>query len=177
MAPNRNLVVVGMFGFGFALVPIYSVFCKVTGFGGKTGGVYRYDGSEVKPDPNRLVEVTFITDDSAGMPWEFRPETTTVRVHPGVLTEVKFYARNPTDHVMVGQAIPSVVPLQAAAHFHKTECFCFSRQVLKPGQALEMPMRFFVAPELPRNVDSISLSYSMYDVTALAAAQSKGPGG
>jgi len=180
-APNRSLVaklsllVVGMFGFAFALVPIYSLFCKVTGLGGKTGGVYSYDASSAKVDPDRSVTVTFITDNSAGMPWDFRAETPMVRVHPGELTEVKFYARNPTDHVMVGQAIPSVVPLPAAAHFHKTECFCFSRQVLQPGQEIEMPMRFFLAPELPRNVDSVSLSYSMYDVTALAAADSKAP--
>jgi cytochrome c oxidase assembly protein subunit 11 len=175
LVPKLLVLVVGMFGFGFALVPIYSVFCKVTGLGGKTGGVYAYDASAVQPDPSRYVEVSFITDDSAGMPWEFRAETSLVRVHPGELTEVKFYARNPTDHVMVGQAIPSVVPLPAAAHFHKTECFCFSRQVLQPGQEIEMPMRFFLAPELPRSVDSISLSYSMYDVTALAAADVKRP--
>jgi len=170
------LLVVGMFGFGFALVPLYDLLCEVTGLGGRTGGAYTYDAAATRPDTSRLVKVSFVTNANEGMPWEFWTDTPVVRVHPGELTEVMFYARNPTDRVMVGQAIPSVVPLPAAEHFHKTQCFCFERQVLQPGEQVEMPMRFLLATELPRYLDSVSLSYAMFDVTELAAADGTAPG-
>jgi cytochrome c oxidase assembly protein subunit 11 len=169
-------LVVGMFGFGFALVPLYDLLCAVTGLGGRTGGAYAYDPATTPADTSRLVKVSFVTNANDGMPWQFWTETPVVRVHPGELTEVMFYARNPTNRVMVGQAIPSVVPLPAAEHFHKTECFCFERQVLAPGEQVEMPMRFLLAPELPRYLESVSLSYAMFDVTELAAARLEIPG-
>ncbi|TDJ21634.1 MAG: cytochrome c oxidase assembly protein [Gammaproteobacteria bacterium] len=162
-------MVVGMFGFGFALVPLYDVLCELTGLGGRTGGPYEYDAASAIPDRSRLVKVNFITNTNAGMTWEFRAETGGVTVHPGELTEVSFYVRNPTNRTIVGQAVPSLVPQSAAAHFHKTECFCFERQTLGPGESLKMPMRFIVGPELPANVQSISLSYALFDVTELAA--------
>ena len=163
------LLVAGMFGFGFALIPMYGLLCQVTGLGGRTGGVYAYDPALVKPDESRYVEVTFLTNTNDGMPWTFRAEVNALRVHPGELAEAKFYVRNPTDKTMVAQAVPSLAPGNAAEHFHKTECFCFARQVLAPGEELEMPMRFFVAPEVPRKVESVSLSYTLFDVTQLAA--------
>ena len=104
------------------------------------------------------------------MPWEFWSERGGVKVHPGELTEVNFYVKNTTDRVMVGQAVPSVVPYRASNHFHKTECFCFEQQVLQPGEEMAMPMRFLVGPELPANVASISLSYALFDVTDLASS-------
>ena len=162
-------LVVGMFGFGFALVPMYDVLCKVTGLGGRTGGLYVYDAAKVKVDDARVVKVTFLTNTNDGMPWAFWAESNAVRVHPGELNEAKFFVRNTTDHSMVAQAVPSLAPGNAAEFFHKTECFCFSRQVLAPGQQLEMPMRFFVSSDLPRGLDSISLSYTLFDVTQLAA--------
>jgi cytochrome c oxidase assembly protein subunit 11 len=163
------LLVAGMFGFGFALVPIYSLLCQVTGLGGRTGGMYAYDPAAVTPDESRYVDVTFLTNTNDGMPWTFRAEVNGLRVHPGELAETKFYVRNTTHKTMVAQAVPSLAPGSAAAYFHKTECFCFTRQVLAPGEELEMPMRFFVAPEIPRNVESVSLSYTLFDVTQLAA--------
>lgn len=163
-------IVVGMFGFGFALVPLYDVLCDVTGLGGRTGGQYSYDPASVTPDTSRLIKVNFITNTNAGMPWEFWSESGGVRVHPGDLKEVKFYVTNTTDKRMVGQAVPSVVPPAAAQYFHKTECFCFNSQVLEPGETMEMPMRFIVDRELPRNVPSISLSYALFDITDFAAA-------
>ena len=163
------LLVAGMFGFGFALVPVYSLLCEVTGLGGRTGGMYTYDPAAVTPDESRYVNVTFLTNTNDGMPWTFRPDVNGLRVHPGELAEAKFYVRNTTDKTMVAQAVPSLAPGSAAAYFHKTECFCFTRQVLAPGEELEMPMRFFVAPEIPRNVESVSLSYTLFDVTQLAA--------
>ncbi len=162
-------LVAGMFGFGFALVPLYGLLCDVTGLGGRTGGVYTYDPATVAIDDSRLVKVSFLTNTNDGMPWSFVAEVGALRVHPGELTQANFVVRNPTNKTMVAQAVPSLAPGTAAEYFHKTECFCFERQVLAPGEEMEMPMRFFVAPELPRSVESISLSYTLFDVTQLAA--------
>lgn len=166
-----SLIVVGMFGFGFALVPLYDILCEITGLGGRTGGEYTYDPATMQRDSSRLIRVNFITNTNAGMPWKFWSESGGVRVHPGELKEVNFYVTNTTNRRMVGQAIPSVVPFKAAAYFHKTECFCFNSQVLEPGETIAMPMRFIVGPELPRNVESISLSYALFDITDFASSQ------
>lgn len=163
------LIVVAMFGFGFALVPLYNVFCDLTGLGGRTGGQYTYDPAEIGADTSRLIKINFITNTNAGMPWKFWSESGGVHVHPGDLKAVKFFVTNTADRRMVGQAVPSVVPPQAAEYFHKTECFCFNSQVLEPGETMEMPMRFIVDTALPRNVQSISLSYALFDVTEFAA--------
>lgn len=163
------VLTVAMFGFAFALVPLYNLLCDITGLGGKTGGQYEYSPAMVQTDTSRLIKVNFITNTNGGMPWQFWSEQGGVRVHPGELTEVNFYVKNTTDRVMVGQAVPSVVPYRASDHFHKTECFCFEQQVLQPGEEMAMPMRFLVGPELPANVESISLSYALFDVTDLAS--------
>lgn len=163
-------LVVGMFGFGFALVPLYDVLCDITGLGGRTGGQYTYDPANMQRDSTRLVKVNFITNTNAGMPWKFWSESGGVRINPGEVKEVNFYVTNPTDRRMVGQAVPSVVPAKAAEFFHKTECFCFNSQVLEPGETMEMPMRFIVDPNLPDNVQSISLSYALFDISDFAAA-------
>lgn len=165
MALKLSLIVVGMFGFGFALVPLYGLVCDITGLGGRTGGEYEYDPASMQADTSRLVKVNFITNTNGGMTWDFWSEKGGVRVHPGEIQEVNFYVTNPTDRRMVGQAVPSVVPAEAAEFFHKTECFCFNSQTLEPGETMEMPMRFIVGPELPANVESISLSYSLFDIT------------
>jgi cytochrome c oxidase assembly protein subunit 11 len=164
-----SLIVVGMFAFGWALIPLYDLLCEITGLGGRTGDQYVYDPAVIEKDTSRLVQVNFITNTNGGMPWEFWAEKGGVRVHPGEVKEVKFYVRNNTDRRMIGQAIPSVVPIKATAYFHKTECFCFNHQVLEPGETMEMPMRFIVGPELPGNVPTISLSYALFDVTEFAA--------
>ena len=170
------LIVVGMFGFGFALVPLYDLLCEVTGLGGRTGGAYAYDSANIQPDKSRLIQVNFTTNTNAGMPWEFWAEKGGVRVHPGELKQMNFFVRNTTDRRMIGQAVPSMVPPSAAEYFHKTECFCFEQQVLEPGELLEMPMRFIVAKELPKNVQTLSLSYELFDVTNFAASVSEGHG-
>lgn len=169
-ATVRKLVflVVGMFGFGWALIPLYDLLCEITGLGGDTGGQYSYDPASERIDRSRLVKVNFVVNTNAGMPWQFWSEKNGMRVHPGELNEAKFYVKNTTDRAMVGQAVPSVVPLTATDYFHKTECFCFQSQVLKPGEEMEMPMRFFVDADLPANVQSISLSYALFDITELA---------
>jgi cytochrome c oxidase assembly protein subunit 11 len=160
------LILVGMCGFVVALVPLYDLLCEVTGLNGKTGAQYSYDPAVTTPDRSRLVKVNFITNTNAGMSWSFWSEKGGVRVHPGELKEVVFYVKNTTDKVMMGQAIPSLVPAAAAEFFHKTECFCFNQQILQPGQELAMPMRFIVGRELPKNVQSINLSYALFDVTS-----------
>jgi cytochrome c oxidase assembly protein subunit 11 len=164
-------LVIGMFGFGFALVPLYDVLCDITGLGGRTGDQYTYDPASMQRDSSRLVKVNFITNTNAGMVWDFWPESGGVRVNPGDVKVVNFYVTNPTDRRMVGQAVPSVVPMKAAQYFHKTECFCFESQVLEPGETMAMPMRFIVDPNLPRDVQSISLSYALFDISEFAAGR------
>jgi cytochrome c oxidase assembly protein subunit 11 len=163
------LIVVGMFGFGFALVPLYDLFCEVTGLGGRTGGPYTVDALSGGVDKTRLVRVNFVTNTNDGMPWAFWSENGGVRVHPGQAKLVKFFVRNPTERIMTGKAVPSVAPMRAAKFFHKTECFCFESQTLQPGETLEMPLRFIVDSELPNNIESINLSYAMFDVTVLVS--------
>ena len=163
-----GMLVVGMFAFGFALVPLYDLLCDITGLNGKTGDKYAYDAAAVVPDRTRLVKVNFITNTNEGMSWEFSSQKGGVKVHPGELKAVNFVVKNPTNRVMVGQAVPSLVPFSAAQYFHKTECFCFERQVLQPGEEMVMPMRFIVGRELPKNVESISLSYALFDITETA---------
>jgi cytochrome c oxidase assembly protein subunit 11 len=166
-------MVLGMFAFGWALIPLYDLLCEITGLGGDTGGQYTFDPAESRVDRNRLVKVNFITNTNQGMSWDFWSDKGGMRVHPGELNEALFYVKNTTDRRMVGQAVPSVVPLTATDYFHKTECFCFNSQVLEPGEEMEMPMRFIVDSDLPPNVQSISLSYALFDITELSGGQAQ----
>jgi len=159
---------VAMFFFAiFVLPPIYDVFCEVTGLGGKTGG--RYVATDAVIDESRTVRVQFVATNNGDMSWEFKPMTFEVEVHPGEPTPVKFWARNPTDKAMVGQAIPSVSPINAARYFNKTECFCFNQQPLAAGTDAELPLVFIVDPDLPSAVHTITLSYTLFDVTERSA--------
>ena len=162
---------VAMFGFAFALVPLYDVFCEITGLNGKTGDAYEYVEAELEADASRLVQIRFVTNANAGLPWEFGPDTTGMKVNPGGINDATFHATNTTNRIMVAQAIPSVAPGRAAAYFHKTQCFCFDQQVLEPGESIEMPVRFIVDRDLPRSVGTITLSYTMFDITDAAAGQ------
>jgi cytochrome c oxidase assembly protein subunit 11 len=154
--------VVGMFAFGFALVPLYDVFCEITGINGKTSGRYE-TGVSNQVDENRTVTVQFLASNGPGMSWEFRPVQRSVKVHPGEAVTVNFYAANPTDHAMVGQAVPSLSPSEGTLYFHKTECFCFNQQPLDAGESVEMPLVFIVDPELPEHITKLTLSYTLYD--------------
>lgn len=160
-----GLGIVGMFAFAFALVPIYEVICEVTGLNGKTAGQYEYLEGDLVADESREIHVRFVTNVNAGMPWEFGADIGGMRVTPGGMHEAVFHAHNPTDRVMVAQTIPSVAPGRAATFFHKTQCFCFEQQVLQPGESVEMPMRFIVDRDIPGSVTTISLSYTMFDIT------------
>ncbi len=156
---------VGMFIFAvFVLPPIYDVFCEITGLGGKTGG--RYEVVDAGVDNSRTVKVQFVTTNNGAMPWEFSPLVYQVEVHPGEATEAMFFAKNRTSKDMVAQAIPSITPLNAAAFFHKTECFCFNQQPLAAGAEAELPLVFIVDRDLPRAIKTITLSYTLFDITA-----------
>jgi cytochrome c oxidase assembly protein subunit 11 len=157
-------VVVGMFGFGFALVPMYDVFCEWTGLNGKTGGRVEYSATQ-EINEARVVTVQFTASNNATMNWTFEPMVHQVEVHPGELTEIRYLARNPSASRMVAQAVPSVSPLKAADYLRKTECFCFTQQVLEAGAAIEMPVLFYVDPALPADVSKLTLSYTLFDVT------------
>ena len=154
--------VVGMFAFGFALVPLYEVFCEITGINGKTGG--RYESTEVaEVDRNRTVTVQFVAQNGPDMPWVFHPETSGVKVHPGEPVTVHFRAENPTAQTMTGQAVPSLAPSEGTLYFHKTECFCFYQQELRAGEGIDMPLVFIVDADLPADIHKLTLSYTLYD--------------
>lgn len=159
------LATIAMFGFGFALVPLYDVLCDITGLNGKTGGRAEYDVVASEIDTERLVTVQFMTTNSAGMSWEFRPQVRQIKVHPGELNEVMFYARNPSNELMIAQAVPSVAPSKAVDYLHKTECFCFNQQELGAGEEINMPLQFFIDQDIPQEVTKLTLSYALFDIT------------
>lgn len=162
----RNLLlgVVGMFAFGFALVPLYDVICEVTGLNGKTGGQANVEES-MQVDEEREVIVQFIAYHNTAMGWDFQPSVAQMVVKPGEVNMVSYRVTNPNDTIMVGQAIPSVAPNVAASHLNKVECFCFEEQLLAAGETADMPLRFFVDPALPANIGKVTLSYSLFDIT------------
>ena len=158
------VTVVLMFGFGYALVPLYDVMCDVFGLNGKTQSTAVSAVPEAV-DRSRTVTVEFMTTLNAYMPWEFAAEQPAIELHPGEVRTAYFTVRNLTDHDMVGQAIPSVAPSRAAEYLKKTECFCFSQQLLPAGDTKQMPVRFFVDPRLPSDVTRLTLSYTFFDST------------
>ena len=155
------IIVLGMFGFAFALVPLYNVFCDVTGLNGKTGGRVRVSDL-MQVDKTRSVTVEFVTRIDQGLPWEFYTKTRSVTVYPGKAQRVNFYARNTTDKSITAVAIPSVSPGVAAKYLQKTECFCFNAQTLGPGEEVEYPMIFYIDPSLP-DIPRLTLSYTIYN--------------
>ena len=160
-----------MFGFAFALVPLYDVFCDLVGINGKTDGQrYVYQPRETLPDPTRQVTVQLIAVNNSGMPWQFKPAVTEISLSPGEIINTYFFARNNSGKRMVAQAIPSVSPGLAAEYLKKTECFCFERQVLDVGESRELGLRFYLDPELPKSFKKLTLSYTLFDVTELIEA-------
>ncbi len=158
-------VAVGMFAFVFVvMVPLYNVLCDALGINGKTSG-QAYTAMQAGVDESRTVTVQFVATNNEGMPWEFGPSRTMMKVHPGATNDTVFLARNPLPGAMVAQAIPSVSPARAAAYFHKTECFCFNQQPLDGKSSTEMPLQFIVDRELPADIRTITLSYTIFDVT------------
>ncbi len=157
------LVTMGMFGFGFALVPLYDVFCDLTGINGKTGRIEQAEASATQVDESRWVTVEFVANVTSALPWDCGPLQRRVRIHPGEVAEVAFYAHNRAPRDAIGQAVPSVAPSIAGKYFNKTECFCFSQQKLKPGESMEMPVKFIVDPRLPEEITTITLAYTFFE--------------
>ena len=164
-----TLMAGSMFAFGYLLVPIYDVFCAITGIGGKTSTTAAV-GYQEKPDENRIVTVEFVANLNESAPWEFRPRTTSMEVHPGKLYDATFFARNLTDRPLTGQAVPSVAPGLAAKYFKKTECFCFTSQDFVAGESRDMPLQFYVDPDLPEHVDRLTLAYTFFVSRKVASA-------
>lgn len=161
-------VAVLMFAFVFVvMVPLYNVLCDALGINGKTSG-QTYTAVEARVDESRSVTIQFVATNNEGMPWEFSPSRTMMKVHPGAVNDTVFLARNPLPYAMVAQAIPSVSPARAAEYFHKTECFCFNRQPLEGESSAELPLQFIIDQDLPRDIGKITLSYTIFDVTKMA---------
>lgn len=160
------LLVVGMFAFGFALVPIYNSICKTLGINGKTNPeAVAYDAANTKVAKDRVVTVEFVATNNSGVPWTFYPKVRKIQVHPGEIAKLAFYAENKTNYPMTVQAIPSVTPGIAAKYLKKTECFCFTRQTLNGHEAMNMPLLFHLDAELPEKINTVTLSYTLFDVT------------
>jgi cytochrome c oxidase assembly protein subunit 11 len=178
------VVTVLMFGFGYALVPMYRAICEALGinvltlseqrkaqglWGGKTGS---YDPANTQIDKSRSVTVEF--DANVRGPWDFKPAMRSVQVHPGELATVMYEFKNIQNRTMAAQAIPSYAPKQSTAHFNKLECFCFNEYTLKPGEAKQWPVVFVIDPKLPKDVNTITLSYTFFEVGGKTPAQPKG---
>ena len=161
-------VAVAMFAFVcVVMVPLYNVLCDALGINGKTSG-QAYTAVTAEVDESRTVTVQFMATNNEGMPWEFGPSVTAMKVHPGAVNDTVVHARNPLPEAMIAQAIPSVSPARAAAYFHKTECFCFNQQPLDGDSSAQMPLQFIVDQDLPRDIRTITLSYTIFDVTDMA---------
>ncbi|WP_263768446.1 cytochrome c oxidase assembly protein [Propionivibrio soli] len=173
------------FGFGFALVPLYDAFCALTGLNGKTrgpefiaGGLKeRGDGAAARApsriDTSRTITVEFVGTVMPGLPWEMQPVNARMDLHPGELHQASYRVHNLSDKTIVGQAIPSVSPGEAALHFQKLDCFCFAQQMLAPGETKELPLTFIVQPEVASDVRTITLAYSFFNVAPNAAAAAR----
>jgi cytochrome c oxidase assembly protein subunit 11 len=160
------IVAVAMFGFGFALVPFYQKICEVTGI----NNVIKADEvANTQVDAARFVTIEFDSNLRSKLPWSFRPLQTNARVHPGELATVMYEIRNNSDRAVTGQAIPSYGPQVAGRYFKKLECFCFTQQTLQPGEARQMPVVFVIEKGLPDDVNTITLSYTFFEVEGTAS--------
>jgi cytochrome c oxidase assembly protein subunit 11 len=170
---NRKLVLgllimtAGAFAFGWALVPLYDVLCRAAGIGNAEAKSGKSVVQEAI-DPNREITIEFLAEPASVGSFDFRPKVASMRIHPGKLYDTLFYAKNLTQVASVAQAVPSISPAGTARYFHKTECFCFSPQKFAAGEGRDMPVRFIVDPELPGNVDKLTLAYTFYDTTQSA---------
>ncbi|MFM8610395.1 MAG: cytochrome c oxidase assembly protein [Burkholderiaceae bacterium] len=169
MVGKLAVVTAGMFAFGYALVPIYRAICEVTGInilalGDKQipGASTRADVANTQVDKSRLITVEF--DANSRGPWEFRPAQRSIQVHPGELATVMYEFQNVQNRSMAAQAIPSYAPKQASPHFNKLECFCFNQYTLEPGEKKQWPVAFVIDPRLSKDVTTITLSYTFFEV-------------
>ena len=175
------VIVAAMFGFGYALVPMYRSICDALGINVLSLSEQRVSSgswsgraavSNTQVDTSRSITIEF--DANARGPWDFKPAVRSMQVHPGELTTVMYEFRNIQNRTMAAQAIPSYAPQQASAHFNKLECFCFNEYTLAPGETKTWPVVFVVDPKLPRDVTTITLSYTFFEVGGKTPAAPKG---
>jgi cytochrome c oxidase assembly protein subunit 11 len=154
-----------MFGFGYAMVPIYNILCDITGLNGKTSSVAvaAPQGADVA---ERVVTVEFVSVVNSGAAWSFKPVQRSMQVVPGKTYNMSYEAVNLTGKPAVGQAVPSVAPSSAAKYFNKVECFCFTHQEFAAGDRKDMPLIFFIEKDLPKSIDTVTLSYTYFDTGA-----------
>ena len=167
MVGKLGVITLGMFAFGYALVPLYKAICEATGINVLALSEQEVPGAKPKQlntqvDVSRTITVEF--DVNARGPWHFKPAVRSLQVHPGELTTVLYEFQNIQNRTMAAQAIPSYAPSQAAAHFNKLECFCFNQYTLAPGEKKEWPVAFVIDPKLPKDVTTITLSYTFFEV-------------
>ncbi|MGV8899564.1 MAG: cytochrome c oxidase assembly protein [Burkholderiaceae bacterium] len=161
---GKLLVIAGlMFGFGFALIPLYKKICEITGVNILTAQETALQSAgNTQVDKSRTITVEF--DANAQGPWRFRPTVSSLQVHPGEMAQVIYEVVNTQPRSIDAQAIPSYAPQQAQAHFKKVECFCFQQQTLQPNEAKQMPVMFYIDQALPKNVKTITLSYTFFEI-------------
>jgi cytochrome c oxidase assembly protein subunit 11 len=174
MLGKLSMIAVAMFGFGFALVPFYKKICEVTGINNLVKPAAAVHNTQT--DTSRWITLEF-DGNVHGLPWQFAPLQRSVRVHPGEMVQISYEIRNTGPVGIVGQAIPSYGPKLAAEHVKKLECFCFTQQPLAPGEARTMPVQFVVDPALPREVNTITLSYTFFQVQGKAVPRPAGKAG
>ncbi len=168
MMGKLSVIVLGMFAFGYALVPLYLAICEMTGInvlalGDKLiPGASSVQAANTQVDRSRVITVEF--DANVRGPWQFKPAQRSVQVHPGELTTVMYEFQNVQDRTMAAQAIPSYAPRQSASHFNKLECFCFNQYTLAPGEKKQWPVAFVIDSKLPKDVTTITLSYTFFEV-------------
>jgi cytochrome c oxidase assembly protein subunit 11 len=177
---NRQLVVklavvaALMFGFGYALVPIYRAICDALGINVLSQGEQRkklnQNGGQLNSQVDRTRTITVEFDANARGPWDFKPAQRSIQVHPGELATVMYEFQNVQNRTMAAQAIPSYAPMQAGPHFNKLECFCFNEYTLAPGEKKQWPVAFVIDPKLPRDVTTITLSYTFFEVKGKVAS-------
>jgi cytochrome c oxidase assembly protein subunit 11 len=151
-----------MFGFGYLMVPMYNIICDITGLNGKTGRVSANSITEAPLAEEREIIVEFTANVNQSGAWVFRPDARSMVVKPGTLYHASYYAENLSSQPAVAQATPSVTPFAAAKYFNKTECFCFTRQAFEAKGSMHMPLTFIIDPEIPINVDRVTLSYTFF---------------
>jgi cytochrome c oxidase assembly protein subunit 11 len=160
LSRRLTIVAIGMFGFAFALVPFYNQICAALGVGSL---VERSEVTNTQVDTSRTVTIEFDSN-AHNLPWRFKPLVSAVKVHPGALTTIEYEIVNVREAAVTGQAVPSYGPIRAGEYFQKIECFCFTQQTLAPGETRRMPVVFVVDPKLPKDVSTIAVSYTFFEV-------------
>lgn len=159
------VLVIFMFGFGFMLVPLYDVFCEITGLNGKTAGQYEGELTPSSSEKGRQITMQFVVNKNDNLPWEFEPNQDEMTLAVGERKETTYRVTNTYKTAAIAQAVPSVSPSEAAEYLHKIECFCFEQQPLEAGEHKDMPLIFFIDTALPEHINKITLSYTLFDIT------------